>query len=374
MLLAACLAACTMPATFANFFEGPRTMPGNATPDFGQRHSPALNPGGAGTSAAPMQSGRRVPVENPASSPTSNTAIPAPVAPVIATPAVPIIPVAPTATSRTYPTLADVPPAPVVRPHKNEAENTVRALTLQRDSAETARQALLSNPDATVMTSPKTGQLANNTASSAFVATPAQAAAISVPPAPLPPPTAIDAPAEPAKAAASQQSGVNGWLHHWFGGEDAKTDTATASRKKPSQNVITPTTPAVIVSEKAPMPPAPENTANEKSRWTATSVPAPEIIPQKQEAIMPPVKIVPDVAHDPAPSLPPVSDAAFEPVRLHPPSAASDAALDSGQMMMPEASVQLTPPAALKKGSISGHYLSGSRYAERRTYEADSGE
>lgn len=253
-----------------------RTVPDEGKVNFSNRHTPILNPGNtasvtvvdsAGDNASPssmaysapmpgsyptVTAGRRMPVENE-SILAGNTppTMSAPTAPVMAAPMPAPVPVAAAtvqpmqpqpamnsaqavpppvlATSsmpNSYPTLASVPAAPPV-PEMGQANAQMNAMVSDQNQLEAARHQLMTDPNATVMTSSQTGQLVDNPAmaSAPMQQLPADNAA-------LPPPLMAPQPsAEVASASAvpAPQPKSEGWLSRIFGGDDDSAQNATVA-------------------------------------------------------------------------------------------------------------------------------------------------
>ncbi|MEI7668947.1 MAG: hypothetical protein WCJ33_02565 [Pseudomonadota bacterium] len=156
-----------------SFFAPERTLPDGSKTTFENRHTPILNNDNAGGSK------RSVPNENSTGLKNSsvNNAYPAnisentpPQPAVMNSPVVPVtennvpqLPANNSNNSSKYPVLANVPQTPVI-PSKDKIKNDFGVLNQQQTTSEANRKNLMENSSATVMTSPKNGQLVDNPA------------------------------------------------------------------------------------------------------------------------------------------------------------------------------------------------------------------
>jgi hypothetical protein len=245
------------------------------------------------------------------------------------------------ASDTAYPSLANVPPMPPTTP-KEQSTAELNALTADRNRSESGRKQLMSDPNATVMTSPQTGQLVDNPANAVApqVVTPPVAPATPQASAVLP----VPVPAEPSAQSAKEEGGFNNWLHHLFPSDDQANaaPVTSAARETPPENPVPVAEPASSALSVSPevvhlTPPASPGPASQP-----LTVPAP-----------------PPVAAD--------ASAEIEPVHLHPPTSvagvAGDQSSDQPSLAASGDSVSLVPPQA---SSSQTHYLADSRYAARR--------
>jgi len=402
---------------FGDMMGETRTVPDNDTVNFGNRHTPVLNPGtnapmsdaGAPAPAAVANntvvayapppsvpydtaagSGRRVPVEN--ENVLAGNAAPAtmsaPVAPVVAAANAPVTapaaevvpaPVASTAAAPAsdYPSLASVPPAPIAPP-REQATAQMNSMVADQGQSEAARQQLINNSGATVMTSPQTGQLVDNAANAVA---PVQPAPMDMGAAPVAAPQPVQANAAPAPA---PKTGFNSWLHNLFGGDEnasaASADNmASAPSAAPSE-----VAPNVMVGTAPAFPPTPTQEAVAPSPGAAMPVAIGTPLPQPTDATSASsVAGAPHVEMDVSapPAALPVTAAPPDQgvVVLTPPPASASA----GTSALPDVSqisgvndqqppVSLVPPS--QASSSSQHLLPEARYATRRGADGyDSG-
>jgi hypothetical protein len=318
----------------------PRTVPEGDKVSFGNRHAPILNPGGTGVdptgAATPdVASARRTPAENEASDTPDVTAMSAAVAPVQAT---------------NYPALASVPPAPQYPP---KAENAAEfnSLTAERELSEAQRQELMNNQNATVMTSPQTGQMVENPAEAnapAPMSSPVYPPAYTAAPQPVSPPAPVPAqvPASPPAGASNSDGGFSAWLNNMFSSDSAKN--APPVKKMPMENAQS--TPAV------PPPPTPHDLMTQQA-VTADYNQMPVDSTNAASAAMPP-----DTG----------ASQEMEPVHLHPPADMASGSSFTGAEGTADSNVSYGQPVGLRtpmaNSPVQGNYLDDSRYAARRAH------
>ena len=182
LLVSTMLSGC-MQKDLDNFFASDRRIPDNSQVTFDNRRPPMLNPD-------PGSNGvKRVPVENGVSS-QNQPEMPASFAsspqlkteniypPVQKSPVVPVASteIAPPNTSSdgSYPTLANIPPAPA-KSSSEKIKSDFSTLSDQQKTTEGDRKNLMENKDATLLTSPKAAQSSNvypNNVSSVDLTTP----------------------------------------------------------------------------------------------------------------------------------------------------------------------------------------------------------
>lgn len=260
--------------------------------------------------------------------------------------------------SQPKPSLATVPPVPLV-PTKDQNTAQYNSLVGDQGQAEHARQQLMDNSDATVMTSPQTGQLVDN----------------------------------PATAPAKPQGGFNHWLNNLFSSDTKKQPSGSEDfpSRPPSQATTfeQPVPPAAVATQ----PPAPRIVENDVSAPPAPFAPPPPAQPVAAPAahVMAPKMLMAAPPTAPvsasAPSItsaPATSAEDLPPVHLVPPMAqpvspvatkaaspTSSGLPDVSQLSStPDASVNLVPPSQ-DSGSAQGRFLPDSRYATRRGQDAD---
>jgi hypothetical protein len=397
-----------------DLFGRTRTLPDDAKVDFGNRHSPVMNPGSSqnvplgdssslenNSSSNVVSSGRKVPVEN------NNLSANAPAPTVMSAPVAPVTAAAPTAPNNIvqapintmaakdeFPALASVPPAPKLPPKENNTKD-FNSLAADREISESARKELMNNQAATVMTSPQTGQLVDNAAEAQAPQAPSLTPPVLVASTPQPAPTLASAP-QPTPAAHSD-TGFNHWLHNLFVSDKTKTPTQIA---KPADNVLPAPTPMVVAEApasqqpiaaqpaSAPFPEIPHEEVVYDNQPTAP-LPAGAPVAMAQPVVNPapvvsapamPAAPPPVAAEIPAPTpvlaVPPPSQAELEPVHLHPPTSSADSsvsAADTAQMADQSADQPIKLVAPKTSGGVSqARYLADSRYASRRTRTDDS--
>lgn len=254
-----------------------RTLPDGDIVNFQNRHAPPLNPTPGSTrgimhipSENSQQGGQATPAAGDTTSPTS-----------MAVPVVPVTTVAmdsvPASNSGSYPSLTSVPQTPTV-PSKGTIQSSFSSMQAQQQASESARSKLMNDANATVMTSPQTGQLVSNPAD----AMPAGAPALQPPTSSVPAAAAsAGAPQQGSTAVASNtgsDSGFNSWLHGLKNMFSKKQPTATAdasAMKTPVENpplnpnAYSPAAPAEAAASIPPAPPAMAASA-------PTTIPAPE--------------------------------------------------------------------------------------------------
>ncbi len=223
-----------------NYFAPDRRVPEDSTVDFGNRHSPLLNPGENG-------SGRKAPAEN-GSVENIPTIQKSPVVPVITT-TIPSVTAgnANTASMQaadqpSYPSLTTVPLKPETPP-KEKLKSELNSLTAEQKTTDSERNGFMHDSSATVLTSPQTGQLVDNpadampAANAANNAAPAETAAGAGASAHHPPQNS--GPAATVVASDTESStGFGVWLHNLFTA-DKKTvsgGTQDSGRKVPVEN------------------------------------------------------------------------------------------------------------------------------------------
>lgn len=209
------------------------------------------------------------------------------------------------------PSLASVPPVPPM-PAKDQTTAQFNSLTADQSQSEAARQQLMNNQGATVMTSPQTGQVVDNAATATAPATPAQDNASA---------------AQPEKS----EGGFGHWLHNLFHGDsDQNANAAPASPATPDASAAAPAAPAADANATPPVAPAaaPATDAN-ATPPAATTAPAA------------PAAATDAIATPPAAPATPAADAT--------PPAAAPAATASGTEVAPnviEGAAPPFPPAA----------------------------
>ncbi len=366
-LLALCATSSCSTQKMNDMFASERTIPEGSQVTFEQRHPPELNPGGNAVDPMSGAPGRHVPIENnsnnPAPAPISPTSMNDTVAPVQTANIAPM-PTASTPDNSTYPTLASVPPVP---PHPTQAQNKsdFNTMMADRDATNSESKNLMNDTNATVMTSPQTGQLVTN----AETATPQPVVPAQPVVADVTPPPAAPAPVVTKE---SSDTGFNGWLHSIFGSPDKKPSemaSENAVRKTPVENIEAENAPITV---SAPQPVAQQPAVQPISQpVTASSEPLPFAAPTSVAPAAPSVTATAPVAQNTTPAaLPSTAQLSEPPVVLHEPTSYGSGATSNEPL--PSTSALQDPPINLVPPSGTGtysntRYIADSRYAAMRS-------
>lgn len=226
-----------------------RRLPEGAKVNFDNRHVPMFNP------VETRDGIRHMPSENisGAAGAASNMypiVTKSPVVPVAAAEMaapVPVVSVSP-ANATGFPPLASVPPVPQ-HPSKVSIQNGFGDLTSQQKTSESERANLMNDPNVTVMTSPKTGQVVDNPADAAFVPKASQSlpesgnGTVAALQAPAPQPQVQGNNAKATVASNDSKHGIVSWMDNLFssGRKSANppvkhTEAKDAVRKAPVEN------------------------------------------------------------------------------------------------------------------------------------------
>jgi hypothetical protein len=253
-------------------------------------------------------------------------------------------------------------------------------MSADRNVSESGRKQLMSDPTATVMTSPQTGQLVDNASDAVAPAATAVPVPVIAQSAPQP------SPATPATTpqTAKEEGGFNNWLHHLFPSDDQGNTVRakTVVREVPPENSASPAIASGTLSATPPHDLMADTAAPVVASVQPSAPPAVDALPASSEVIhlVPPAPqpaAAPDNSAQAAlpltvaPSPPVAADASvqqpasaeMEPVHLHPPtSMAADADAMPATNAASEGTIALVPPST----SSQTHYLADSRYAARR--------
>ena len=279
LILLCTASACSLP----EFLGGTRTIPDGAKVDFDNRRTPELNPNGKPASfniPTPSQTStnfsRKVPVENIAAENANTVFQQTPVVPVTTAPI----------SNPNYPTLATVPQIPS---HQSQQTITKSFSSLNADmtTAKANGTNLMNDNSATVMTSPKTGQLVDNPTK----AVAPLAANNVVPPAPITVvmPAATNSNSTPKD---NKESGFNHWLHNLFGGDDSVAKKQDSQISEPNKIAVKSTSnvePTPIIESKNLPFVAPNYTTNTAANNTEDKpiiLHKPTISPEESEIVV----------------------------------------------------------------------------------------
>jgi hypothetical protein len=427
---AAIIGALSSCASIQNFYDSQigvnRTLPEGSTQDFSNRHAPILNnsmnnnPGDEKENRdifSPNNAQRRVPVENATSpssdngviymKPPSDTASAAPVPKVTAsyTPATsvaapsseaaavvaaanaapaplmpPRAPVAVSSAKNAYPSLASVPPTPATTP-KEQSAAELKELTARQAISENGRKKLMDDPNATVMTSPSTGQLVQHPETASINPDIVMSGVPATQSVQQPKQIASAQNVQPQQQAnAKGDQSFNSWLHGVFNENDKPApakppvNVAALPPAPPYPGAPVDYAPPAAGEAAAPMEPVhlhPPVMASDIAPATPPAMEPVHLHPPVVTAEVPPPQPMPEPLVVPAaPAVRADATASqMEPVHLHAPGSLAPKSLTSQSPSAEMASnvgsdetVNLVPPAA----AAQVHYLPESRYAARR--------
>jgi len=259
------MSACSQ-KTFNDIFAPDRRVPDGSDVSFENRRTPILNPDGSIK--------RQVPAENMKMTGSDAASAPVTASNFETLPAVvksPVVPVAsnnlpPVVTNTTpYPNLASVPATPVV-PTQDKVKSDFSTLSNQQQTTLASGKELSANKDATVMTSPVTGQIVAPVVPPSIpdpaIKTPASYspdADLTAPPATLA--TTVGSTNKPVAAPVSTEksdANFSAWLHNVFTSDKkavpADTNIANA-RQAPAENTLAaPVTSGISTGNTMPSP------------------------------------------------------------------------------------------------------------------------
>ncbi|HEU5048123.1 MAG TPA: hypothetical protein VFT64_09815 [Rickettsiales bacterium] len=403
LLIMHSLAGCDMQKV-DSYFAPDRRVPDGSTVDFSNRHAPMMNPvegkiglrrvpaeenlGSSGLPAAVMAQSpapMRGPVVGSSAAPSAiyPSTMKEPVVPVAAADVPPPSAApAPVADNSAYPSLSSVPQTPQT-PSGTNIKNNFGALSSQQKASDTERQALMNDPNATVMTSPQTGQAVTNPDVAAGAvpmlndptqqpfaapAQPQQMAAQSAAAAPMDAQNAA-APAEPVVADKSDPGFVS-WVHNLFSSDKKKQPeaptAATSTTNADALNAATPMPAPTMEVRKAPL----ENAQVDTSPMPAGNAQPVAMNNGASDAAIQSSDVAPSLHYPTAGGSAPApaeaqATAAYQPAPQPAPAPVAEAPRQPMDLMTPQANTSanaapvMLPPVKVNEGAAPAQQSSG---------------